>query len=166
MDRSSGLSFKRMDLHIHTPLSKCFQDKSVTPEQIVKKAIDVGLAGIAITDHNTGGWVDDVKKAAEGTQLVVFPGVEITVQNKHLVAIFDPSQNEEKIKRLLTLAKVEEPFGSLQAYTPEDPDTIINIISDEGGLAILVHADSTGGIVKSGGKWAQGVVIMGSNLEL
>lgn len=117
MDRSTGLSFKKMDLYIHTPLSECFDDKSVTPEQIVKKAIDVGLAGIAITDHNTGGWIDKVKKAAEGTKLVVFPGVEITVQNKHLVAIFDPSKDEETIKRLLTLAKVKGAYGSRDTFT-------------------------------------------------
>lgn len=158
MDKSTGLSFKKMDLHIHTPLSECFVDKTVTPDQIVEKAINAGLIGIAITDHNTAGWVDKVKKAAEGTSLRVFPGVEITVQNKHLVAIFDPSKDEEKIKRLLTLAKVKEPYGSRDTFTPEDPDTIIEIISGEGGLAILAHADSTAGIVKSGGKWAQGVV--------
>ena len=158
MDKSAGLSFKKMDLHVHTPLSECFEDKTVTAGQIVEKSINAGLAGIAITDHNTGGWIDIVKTAAEGTNLVVFPGVEITVQNKHLVAIFDPSQDEEKVKRLLTLAKVKGPYGSRDTFTPEDPDTVIEVISSEGGLAILSHADSTRGIVKSGGKWAQGVV--------
>ena len=158
MKESSGLSFKKMDLHIHTPASQCFKDKTVTAEQIVQEAISKKLAAIAITDHNTGEWVDRVKKAAEGTDLVVFPGVEITVQNKHLVAIFDPSQNEERIKRLLTLVKLEVGYGSGDSFTSKDPDTVIEIISEEDGLAILAHADSTRGIVKSGGKWAQGVV--------
>ena len=56
--KKHGLSFKKFDLHIHTPASKCFSDKSVTAEQIVAKAIKEGLSAIAITDHNTGEWID------------------------------------------------------------------------------------------------------------
>lgn len=59
-----GLVYRKIDLHIHTPASKCFDDKFVTPEDIIKKAISEGLNAIAITDHNTGEWVDKVKKVS------------------------------------------------------------------------------------------------------
>lgn len=75
-----GLKFKRVDLHIHTPASPCFKDKC-EPEDIVKEAINRKLDVIAITDHNTGDWIDRVKEAAKNSGLVVIPGVEVTVEN-------------------------------------------------------------------------------------
>ena len=83
MKKTQGLFFRKFDLHIHTPASKCFYDKNVTPEQIVQKAIQMKLSAIAITDHNTGEWVDKIKIAANKTNLTIFPGVEITVGDAH-----------------------------------------------------------------------------------
>ena len=34
-----GLSFKKLDLHVHTPASVDFRDKNVTAKEIVDKAI-------------------------------------------------------------------------------------------------------------------------------
>jgi hypothetical protein len=41
---SSGLTFKKIDLHIHTPASGCFEDKTVTADQIVREAINKELS--------------------------------------------------------------------------------------------------------------------------
>jgi predicted metal-dependent phosphoesterase TrpH len=74
-----GLRFCNVDLHIHTPASRCFAEPGITPDVIVRHAIAAGMHGIAITDHNTADWVDGVKAAAVDSGLTVFPGVEITV---------------------------------------------------------------------------------------
>lgn len=73
-----GLQFYKLDLHTHTPASKCYLDKTHTPEQIIQAALDQGLTDIAITDHNTADWIDRVKTTTHETSLVVFPGVEIS----------------------------------------------------------------------------------------
>ena len=57
----TGLQLYKFDLHTHTPASKCYLDKTHTPEQIVQAAMDQGLAAIAITDHNTADWIDRMK---------------------------------------------------------------------------------------------------------
>jgi len=69
IDHRPGLRFRKLDLHLHTPASKCFADQSATADQIVAAALSKGLDGIAITDHNSGAWVDDVKAAAAKTPL-------------------------------------------------------------------------------------------------
>ncbi len=97
----SGLHFCKLDLHVHTPASRCYLDKNQTAEQIVQAALDKGLHGIAITDHNTAAWVDVMKKAAEDKDLVIFPGVEISLEQGHLVAIFDPKSTQKDIEGLL-----------------------------------------------------------------
>lgn len=88
----SGAQLRKVDLHIHTPASYDFSGVNVTPEQIVDKAIKLGLDMIAITDHNCIDWCDEVRNAAKDTGLTVLPGVEITTRGGkgglHLVAVF------------------------------------------------------------------------------
>ena len=91
-----GLVYRKIDLHIHTLGSKCFKDKSVAPEDIVKKAKREELDAIAITDHNTAEWIDKVKEASKG-KLIVFPGVEISATGGksgtiHVIGIFEQSK--------------------------------------------------------------------------
>jgi hypothetical protein len=40
----SGLVYRKVDLHIHTPASHDYGDKDVTPEAIVEKALSEDLA--------------------------------------------------------------------------------------------------------------------------
>src|SRR5688572_25938575 len=97
----SGLQYKKLDLHTHTPASKCYKYPDHTPEQIVREAIDKGLHAIAITDHNTAEWIDKIKEAATGTSLIIFPGVEVSMEDCHLVALFDPGKDQKHIENFL-----------------------------------------------------------------
>ena len=73
----NGLQRFAFDLHVHTPASNDWRDGEITAVDLVDQALSIGLDGIALTDHATGGWVDDVKTAASGTDLVIFPAVEL-----------------------------------------------------------------------------------------
>ncbi|MEW6448066.1 MAG: PHP domain-containing protein [Bacillota bacterium] len=63
------------DLHVHTTAS----DGSETPEEVVARAVALGLGAIGITDHDTVGGIDSAQKAARG-RIVVVPGVEISTE--------------------------------------------------------------------------------------
>ena len=75
--RTKGLKFEKFDLHVHTPASFDFSEKNITAKDIVNHAISIGLRGIAITDHNTGEWIDKMNLEAKGKNLAIIPGVEI-----------------------------------------------------------------------------------------
>lgn len=148
-----GLAFKKLDLHLHTPASKCFADQSVKPEQIVMAALDKGLQGIAVTDHNSGAWIDHVKKAAEGTGLVVFPGVEITCmggkEGIHIIALFDPKFGTKEIESLLgNLELKPEQYGDIHTVVKMQPLEVAEIVAKRDGLAILAHANSSKGALE------------------
>jgi len=152
--KTAGLSFKKFDLHIHTPASLCFSDKNVKPEDIVSEALDKGLSAIAITDHNSGEYIDKVKKVAEGTVLTVFPGVEITVGDAHihLIALLDKDKNTRDIEDLLTtLGILHDQYGKKNTFVQKTVSEVIEIISGKkfNGLAIAAHIDSTNGIFDS-----------------
>ncbi|MBK8329355.1 MAG: PHP domain-containing protein [Bacteroidetes bacterium] len=81
---SSIISYKgtrwfKCDFHLHTTASLCFQDREVTAKQWVDRAIAQGLNCVAVTDHNTGFGIDDIKAAAVGTDLTVFLVLKLLV---------------------------------------------------------------------------------------
>ncbi len=78
----------RCDLHIHSCLSPC-ADLLMTPGNIIKEAIRLGLDCIAITDHNTAGNVEVAMKLARESGLEVIPGMEMeTKEEVHLLCFF------------------------------------------------------------------------------
>ncbi len=165
---SRGLIYRKVDLHIHTPASDCFDDKSITPDDIVKKSIKEGLDVIAVTDHNSGMWIDDVKKAAKN-RLVVFPGVEISATGGeitiHIVAIFDKDKSSKDIENLLGDLKIyPEKYGKPDAYTTDSPSEVIDKIAARGALAVAAHANSSQGVMGGMKGNPRSGVIKNSNL--
>ncbi|MFQ5808735.1 MAG: PHP domain-containing protein [Armatimonadota bacterium] len=65
-----------VDLHIHSTAS----DGTHTPEEIVATAISMGLTAIALADHDTTVGTEAALAAAEGTELIVIPAVEINTE--------------------------------------------------------------------------------------
>lgn len=151
MRSSKGLEFRRLDLHVHTAASKCYSgDRNACAKDIVDAALAAGLAGIAITDHNTTKGIEPVRACAKGTPLTVFPGVEITVgdAHTHIVAIFPLDTSDEHIAGLLTTLRLKN-GGTEDAYCPCSVEDAINTITSEqfGGLAVLAHSDSSNGVL-------------------
>ena len=149
-----GLRWKRIDLHFHTPGSgDDYRGQGATPESIISKAKEIGLDAFAVTDHNTGAWVDKLKTAAQGSGVVVFPGVEITVmggeRNVHILAIFDPSKGMIHIHDFLAqIGITEDKRGRKDALATGDVNQVINKITEADGVALLAHCDSTSGVTK------------------
>jgi len=150
---SEGLQWKMMDLHVHSPGSKDYSDLGTPPSSVIDKALEVGLDAFAITDHNTGAWVDKLKVAAAGRGLVVFPGVEVTVmggeRNVHLLAIFDPSKGTSHVHDFLAqIGITEDKRGSTDTLANGDVNQVIDKIAHNDGVALLAHSDSTSGVLK------------------
>lgn len=151
---SPGLGFKKLDLHVHTPASTDFLDKGVTPDQIVHSAIDAGLEGIAITDHNSGAWIDSVKDAAKRKNLTVFPGVEISCEGGkrgiHVIAIFDTDRDSAHIAGLLSRLSIPpERQGKTESIASGTVTEVIDIVQSHEwcGIAIPAHVNSSKGIL-------------------
>ena len=126
-----GTRWYKCDLHLHTPASECFEDKTVTAEQWVDAAIENGLQCVAVTDHNTGAWIDNIKSAAQGKNLIVFPGVEITCDTSkiHLLIIFDTTADKQQIEDFLITCGIERnTFSKSSAYSNK---TIIEIAKQQ-----------------------------------
>lgn len=143
--------FRALDLHVHTPGSVDVHGEfaQASPQDIVDRSLQAGLDGIAITDHNTASWVDAVRGAAEGTSLTVFPGLEISTREGHLLGIFEPYEDSQRLADLLVrLGFDTEDHGRVDAQAPLGIDDAAREVRNHGGVAIAAH------ISKPKGFWA------------
>jgi predicted metal-dependent phosphoesterase TrpH len=69
----------RADLHCHTTCS----DGTVTPEEIIKLAHQIGLKGLSITDHDTIEAYEKAFPLAEEYHLSLIPGIEMSSVHRH-----------------------------------------------------------------------------------
>lgn len=76
----------RFDLHIHSHFSP---DSNSSVEAILKQALEVGLDGLAITDHNSVQSFFDAVRLTEdlGLNLIIVPGAEISTTEGHLITL-------------------------------------------------------------------------------
>ena len=75
------------------------------PPLIVRRACELGLDLIAVTDHNSTGNAGAVLEAAQGTGLVVLPGMEVqTREEVHMVCLFDTLDQAEHWEQIVSAA--------------------------------------------------------------
>ncbi len=161
-----GAKWWKFDFHTHTPASfdfKDFKDKSVTPQQWLQHFIDQGIHCVAITDHNTGAWIDKLKAELKHLEqnknkppLYLFPGVEISVNGGvHVLAIFDPSKTKSDIDSLLGAVDYQGEKGNSNTETKESFVKVVKIIEEQGGIAIPAHVDRDKGLFQLKGPTLQ-----------
>lgn len=149
-----GSRYRKVDLHVHTPQSKDYRDSEISPDELVEAAISAGLDAIAVTDHNDYRWIDLVKEASKETTLTVFPGVELSTRDGHLIALLDPVAGGSDVQKLLVACGLlkEDEYGeqeTLCMLTLEEAAKII--VQKFGGVAVAAHVDAPKGFLKTVG---------------
>lgn len=150
----------KFDFHTHTPASDDYRE-AIKPSahQWLQSAMDAKLDCVAITDHNSGGWIDLLKSTYEEIQeeewfrpLCIFPGCELTLSlgasRIHLLAIFDPSYSTENITRFLGSCDLQGKMGDPEeCFTTQSIETVVRKITDANGIAIPAHIDTVKGLL-------------------
>ncbi len=166
-----GSRWWKFDFHTHTLASRDTKDwqkaagtkDEVTPKKWLLKYMEADVDCIAVTDHNSGEWIDKLKNTynqmlqqeEEGTppdgfrKLTLFPGVEISVQGGfHLLAVFDPSEGRDKIDRLLGAVDYKGTQGHSDGATTRSPADVVQAVLDAGGIPIPAHSDQSKGLLR------------------
>jgi PHP family Zn ribbon phosphoesterase len=142
VSKMKSSSFRKVDLHIHTPKSECYNNKSIIPEQIVEVAMTNSLEAIAITDHNTVEAVEDIRKIARKNGLFVFPGVELSTKSGHVIAIFELDTPVEKLEDFLDYTGIaRKKRGDAHILTDGGMVEVFQKIDERGAIAIAAHID-------------------------
>lgn len=163
MRKFSGAKWWKFDFHTHTPASKDYgkgpdqgQFQAITPKEWLLGYMRAQIDCVAITDHNSGGWIDQLKEALAGLgqanhpeyhPLYLFPGVEITAAGGvHVLAIFDTTAGAVNINRLLGAVHAKADDGTSELACDDSPIQVIAEIVAAGGIPVLAHVDEPRGI--------------------
>lgn len=89
------------DLHTHS----VYSDGTYTPAQLIAQAQKIGLAAVALTDHNTVAGLPEFARAAEGTGVQAVPGVEFSTEYEgtelHILGLYIRPEHYDRINSLL-----------------------------------------------------------------
>ena len=96
----------RADLHTHTTYS----DGSLTPTELIERAVSRGLEVLALTDHDcTDGTAEALEAAQKHPRLLFIPGVELSTdlprEEVHVLGYFLDWQNTRFQDRLAHLRR-------------------------------------------------------------
>lgn len=153
-----GARWWKFDFHTHTPASFDYGKSerslraSKTPKDWLLDYVNKGIECLAVTDHNSGEWIDALKHAAEnlradGHSIFIFPGVEITANsNIHILGIFDPSATSADINAVIGASRFRGTKGDSDSVAEESAENIIREIILAGGVAIPAHIDMKAGL--------------------
>ena len=85
----------RIDLHTHSDES----DGTFTPSEVVRRAAELGLDVVALTDHDTTSGLEEASEAAREVGVELVPGVEFSAEHQatsiHVLCYWMDVSNEE-----------------------------------------------------------------------
>jgi predicted metal-dependent phosphoesterase TrpH len=106
----------KVDFHLHTsddPLDRVAH----TAKELISKAADEGFDAISITNHDRLTFNQDLFEFAREMDVLLIPGIEMTIENRH-VLVLNPPRNREvssfsslsKLRRQDTLVIAPHPY--------------------------------------------------------
>ena len=160
-----GARWWKFDLHTHSPVSRdsywhrrqgC--DDGLTAGQWLQRFMDAGIDCVAITDHNSGAWLDELKAAYETMrntglmtfrELHLFPGVEISVNSGfHLLAIFGPGETTSDVDMLLGAVDYRGAKGDSNGVTYKSAIEVVEAVLKAGAVPIPAHVEAEKGLLR------------------
>ena len=159
INMTKGSEWRIWDLHLHTPASYDYKDKSVTNEEIVNELVENGVSVVAITDHNIIDVerINELKQLGVSKGLYVLPGIELCSElggseSVHFIGIFPEYVDIEsvwtKIQGQCNLTKADiESRGGHERICCEFVKTC-ELILGLGGI-ITVHAGNKSNSLES-----------------
>lgn len=97
-----------VDLHLHTTAS----DGTLSPSELVHKAVSLELSALSITDHDSFGGIDEATAVAREHDIELIPGVELSSyyrgQDVHILGYFIDYRDPVLTERLRYLRESRE----------------------------------------------------------
>jgi predicted metal-dependent phosphoesterase TrpH/glycosyltransferase involved in cell wall biosynthesis len=122
-DPLEGRDWIVVDLHMHTDWS---HDCTTPTADLLDHAEEIGLGGIAITDHNAFGGALEGVELARGRDLIVIPGEEVKTDGQgEVIGLFLEDEIPRGMSFADTIAAIREQGGLV--YLPHPFDRLHSI---------------------------------------
>ena len=115
--------WRKCDLHRHT-VPDTVGDFEFDPERFLMKCVRDGLDVIAVTDHNRTDHIDAVTAEASKHDIIVMPGVEISTDRGHILALCPGSDGRLILEELCRRVQAND-------ATTVEFSRLINVLSEQ-----------------------------------
>ena len=116
---------------------------------LVAKARELDIGVLAITDHNSVRDVESFRRAASATDITVLPGFELeSTDGIHVLCIYDADVATDRLDRFLGEFGVRDTESSSKSCS-KDFSTILEMVGDQGGVAVAAHVTGSKGIFRA-----------------
>ena len=163
--RWPGARWWKFDFHTHTPASADYGKgpdqcklRKITPKEWLLGFMRTKVDCVAVTDHNTGEWIDRLKVAlqeleqeqhSEFRPLYLFPGVELSVNGGfHLLALLDTDSTTSDVDTLIGMVDYPGSKGYSDDVTSKSAIEVIEAVLSAGGIPIPAHTDGPKGLLR------------------
>ena len=153
-----GARWWKFDFHTHTPASADYgkgprqdEHRQIAPSDWLLGFMRAGVDCVAVTDHNSGEWLDGLRSALrelEGSDhrdfrpLTLFPGVEITANGGvHILAVLSTTCASADVAQLLGAVGYRGASGASEVAASASAIDVVEAICDAGAVPILAHVD-------------------------
>ena len=143
-----------VDLHTHSNIS----DGTLSPDALVKSAVECGIHTLALTDHDTMDGVELVRKTAQQYDIHIISGVEISSQwsrpatkksyGVHIVALDmqqpEPLQDALKIQKKIRAERAKQICHLLKSCIGQDIyEDVLTLVDGEADRITRTHIAKT-----------------------
>lgn len=146
-----GARWWRCDLHVHSPGSSDFSRLGTASAEDWVRAAALKLDVVAVTDHTSGRWFGELRRAAKQhtPNLTVFPGVEVNCNpGIHLVVLFDPASPDDVVASFLGALGIDPVhFGEAEYQCEKSLPDVVAVAGDRGGICVAAHVDGPKGLL-------------------
>ena len=143
-----------IDLHTHSNIS----DGTLSPDALVKSAVECGILTLALTDHDTMDGVELVRKTAQQYDIHIISGVEVSSQwsrpatkksyGVHIVALDmqqpEPLQDALKIQKKIRAERAKQICHLLKSCIGQDIyEDVLTLVDGEADRITRTHIAKT-----------------------
>ena len=143
-----------VDLHTHSNIS----DGTLSPDALVKSAVECGIHTLALTDHDTMDGVELVRKTAQQYDIHIISGVEVSSQwsrpatkksyGVHIVALDmqqpEPLQDALKIQKKIRAERAKQICHLLKSCIGQDIyEDVLTLVDGEADRITRTHIAKT-----------------------
>ncbi len=151
----NGASFHRCALQVNPHhYAKTFRgqpgngDAEAYAEAIVKKAAEVGVSVLAITDHNDVSGVPAFRAAAADRGIQVFPGFELSSsEGVHVLCIYPQDTTDDQLQRYLGEFGIRNTSPSSDLAN-KSLIAILEQVREQQGVTVAAHVTNDNGLFK------------------
>ena len=143
-----------IDLHTHSNIS----DGTLSPDALVKSAVECGIHTLALTDHDTMDGVELVRKTAQQYDIHIISGVEVSSQwsrpatkksyGVHIVALDmqqpEPLQDALRIQKKIRAERAKQICHLLKSCIGQDIyEDVLTLVDGEADRITRTHIAKT-----------------------